>query len=1055
MAAPSDRRKIESILREPLTRHRLMLNSKLRAAQAEENPTPFTFEDLKAFMGAIRSADPNYQKETLNALEAVATGKAPQEPRFDTPETQLIWGASLAFLSANHDQMKTWLKPPAEGVALPQTELWKQVSTTDFAYGELLSHAHHIREALRDKDTKYGWGEPGTGFTFDRAKNLINVDFMQSMIVGFEHARADVYREIGHSLLSVTYPKRMKEVFKEMQPLMKKSRLAQAKKGPKLKPDEYKKLTMLSTEWQLRHMLFTAAEENVANRFVSNMGSQLLQDFGVSLNNTAVTHRGVGLTRLPNDGMSEELKRYMNLCNTVQLSFFANNALFDNTEAGWAKVGIDPSLVRKTATLNARPAGQKEDTDGINHPDFQHLRELAGGPKGLENLQPKQHERLFGWANLKNRVERADADRKEIIEEIWRDYAEDLIQKILKMANDQIDENLDKAQKDPKNQKDKKKQDGKDLDQNQDDQDGDDQDGDDGQDGQDGQEGDDGQEGQGQGKGKGKGKGKPQKGKKQRGKPQGEQDDADSDDADGDDADGQEGKDGQKKEGKDKDGKKGDKKGDKKEKGKKGEKGEDGEEQDGDGEDGEGQDADGEEQDGDSQGKQKGKGKEGKLGQDDEDTVPVEGAGDQPAPKGSTELPSDELDPNGEGKDADGEGQDADGEGQDADGEDADGEDADGDDGMTADELEKELDKRKQKGEEGDDADGQDGQDGQDGEGKGKPGKGKPGKPSKQAGHGDGKSLEELAKLDWTDYQKRIAELAGPITRVRKLFKDVQERQLQRKRAVSSSLEILPENGEVKDRFNVEAHRNLTIKRKTGDVEENDLKRFHSDQVKMVPTEVDIVIMIDGSGSMNGTALNSALQAAAIMFEAASGKDMKMNVYVGMWGDANPPMLITPGADRVEIGKQMARAQKGLNSGTDLAPAIKKVAKTIGEQRGKSGTLSGFTHVLIISDGDMFDPAPSTERIMTMFEYSDKITFDTAIIGRPGTSMETMAKKIKGHKNYQDVGVTLGSNPNEIPMAIVGLLLEKVKKTGSFVAIPNSQKRRAMNRAHNKMDRKP
>jgi hypothetical protein len=151
----------------------------------------------------------------------------------------------------------------------------------------------------------------------------------------------------------------------------------------------------------------------------------------------------------------------------------------------------------------------------------------------------------------------------------------------------------------------------------------------------------------------------------------------------------------------------------------------------------------------------------------------------------------------------------------------------------------------------------------------------------------------------------------------------------------------------------------------------------------------------------------------------------------------------------------MAKAQKGLNSGTDLAPAIKKVAKTIGEQRGKSGTLSGFTHVLIISDGDMFDAEKSKDRIMTMFEYSDKVTFDTAIIGRPGTSMESMAKGIKGHKNYQDVGVTLGSNPNEIPMAIVGMLLEKVKKTGSFVAIPNSQKRRMMNRANNKMDRKP
>lgn len=1020
MADPKDRRKIENILREPLTRHRLFLNAKLRAAQNPENPQPFTVDDLRDFMAKIPSSAEDYKKEAVNVIEAVTTGKAPQEPKFDTPEKQLIWGAALAYLTLNPEQMKTWTTPPAEDVKLPGTDLWKQVTGTEFAYSELLSHAHYIREALRDKDMRYAWGEPGSSFTYDRQKKTINIDFMQSLIVGFEHARADVNREIGHSMLSVTYPKRMREVYKEMAPLMKKSRLAQAKKGPQLKPEEYKKLRMLSAEWQLRHMMFAAAEENVANKFVSNLGQQVLQDFGVSLNNTAVTHRGVGLMRLPEDGMSDELRRYMNLCNTVQLSFFQNNGLFENTDDGWGKVGIDPNLVRKTGTLASRPDGQKDDTDGISHPDFEYLRELCGGPKGLENLQPKQHERLFGWANLANRVQRADEDRKAIIEEIWKLYGEDLIQQVLKQANDQIDQQLKEAQEKQQQQG----QDGQDQDQDGDEQDGQDQDG---------------QQGQGQGKGK-KGKGKKSK---QRGQPQGEQDD--SDDADGDEQDGQD------QDGQDQQGKKGDKqkkdKG-KKDKGQKGDKGEKGDEQgdeSGEGQEGDEQDADA---DGDQQGQ--GKGKEGELGADEDETVPVEGAGDMPAPDQANEVPADEVDPNGNGQD----GQDADGE--DADGQDADGEDADGDDGMTADELEKELEKQKQKGEDGEDADGQDadGDGDADGQKQGKNGKQK-GKSSKQAGHGDGRSLEELSKLDWTEYNKRVTELAGPISRVRKLFKGVQERQLQRKSTMSQSLDILPENGEVKDRFNQEAHKNLTIKKLTHQVEEGDLKRFHKDEVKMVPTEIDIVIMIDGSGSMNGTPLNSALQAAAIMFEAASGKDMKMNVYVGMWGDSDPPMLIFPGADRVEIGKQMAKAQKGLNSGTDLAPAIKKVAKTIGEQRGRSGTLSGFTHVLILSDGDMFDNGQAKEKIYTMFEYCDKVTVDVAIIGRKGTSMEQMANSIKGHKTFQDVGVTVGNDPNQMPMEIVGLLLEKVRKCGSFTAVPNSQKRRAMQKAHNKMDRKP
>jgi Mg-chelatase subunit ChlD len=1027
MSNNKDRRSFENILREPLTRHRLMLNSKLRAAQNPENEQPFTLEDLKKFMAGIRNATPEFQSETLNVLEAVQTGKAPQEPKFDTPETQLIWGAALAFLTLNPEQKTTW--PAPEGATpltaetpLAATGLWKQVTGTRTAYEELLSHAHHVREALRDKDTKYSWGDPGTGFTFNRQKNLINIDLMQSMIVGFEHARADVYREIGHSLLSTTYPKRMRELYRDMQPLLKKSRLAQMKKGPQLKPDEYKQLRMLSAEWQLRHMMFAAAEENVANRFVANIGQQVLQDYGVSLNNTAVTHRGVGLTRVPQKGVSDELKRYMNLCNAVQLSFFQNNNLFDNTDAGWNNVGVDPSLVRKTSTLAGRPDDQKDDADGIEHPDFKHLRELCGGPQGLENLQPKQHERLFGWANLASRVARADEDRKAIIEQIWREYGEDLLQRILEETNDQVDQQLKEAQE-------------KQQQQDQDGQDGDDgQEGDDGQD-QDGQDGQDGQEGGQPGKGKPKKGQKPQKKdkkKQDRGKPQGEQDDAD-DDADGEDADGQDGQKSNKK--------------DKNQKKDKGQKGEKGDEQDG--EPGEGDEQDGEDADG--------QGKEGQIGADDEDTVPVEGAGDMPAPDTPTEVPSDELEP-GDGQGQDGEGQDADGE--DADGQDADGEDADGDDGMTAEELEKELEKKEQEGQDGEDADGEDadGQDADgDGEGQGKPGKGKPkkGKPSKQAGHGKGKSLGDLAKEDWTDYNRRIAELASPITAVRKLFKSVQDKQMQRKRTMGQSLEILPENGEIKDRFNTEAHRNLIIKKRTGQVEEHDLKRFQKDEVSMVPTEIDIVIMIDGSGSMSGVPMNSALQAAAIMFEAASGKDMKMNVYVGLWGDDNPPIIIYPGADRIEIGKQMQRARNGLNSGTDFAPAVKKVAETIGNQRGKSGTLSGFTHVLIISDGDIFDAEKSKEKIQTMFTYSDKVTFDAAVISRPGTSMEQMAKSIKGHKPFQDVGVAVGNDPNKVPMEIVGLLLEKVRKTGSFVAIPNSQKRRAMKKAHNKMDRKP
>ena len=591
----NSRRKIENILREPLTRHRFSLNGKIREAQDTENEKPFTLQDLKAFLNGIRTGGEQFRQEALNAVEAVQAGRAPQKPQLDTPEKQLAWGAAFAYLKLNPDAMKSWTAPILTPVPLNQTDLWKQVTETKTAADEKLSHAHHVREALRSKDTKYGWGEPGSGFSYNRQKNIITIDLMQTLIVGFEHARADVFREIGHALLSVSYPKRMQAIFKDMRPLMQKEQKASAKKGPKLTPEEYKKLQALSTEWQLRHMMFNAAEENVANKFVANMGARMQQDHSVSINNTAVTHRAIGLTRLPPDkNASAELRRYMNLCNAVQLSFFQNNDLFENTEDGWARVGVDTNLVRKTATLESRPDPAKDDQDGISHVDFQYLRALCGGPKGLENLQPQQHERLYSNDNLAGPIARNDAARKAIIEKIWALYAEDLIQKILKQANDQVEQKMQEA-------KEKQEQDGEE---------------------QDSPEGDDGQEGQ-----EGQSGGKPQKGKKgKKGKPQRGQQQGDPQDAEDMDENS--------------------------------ESPEEGEEQSAEeqaGEEQEGEEAD-----------QKSEGAEGKLGADDEETVPVEGVGDMPKSKNSTEAPSDEVDPDadpaGEGKDADGEGEDADGD---------------------------------------------------------------------------------------------------------------------------------------------------------------------------------------------------------------------------------------------------------------------------------------------------------------------------------------------------------------------------------------------------------
>lgn len=995
----AERKKLQNILREPLTRRRLFLAAKLNAARNPANQQPFTLDEFKEFISAIPDTHNMMAKEIEKAMEVVKRGKTSENPDLGNPSSQLLWGATLAWLSLNPAVVQGWGEPPEKPDAKPKpvsitgTEIWKQLTHNPVAAEEKLTHGKQIRETLRSKNTKYDWSAPGTGTQYDRDKDVIHFDLMQNLISGFEHARADIHRQIGFALIVTNYTPRMADVAREMAPLMQKAQRASAKKGPKLGQDEYKKLRLLSTEWQLRNMLFMAAEGNPVNRYAANLSYQFkfMQDIGVSVNNAAVTTRGTGLVSpiMGNDEMPDELKRYMNLCHTVELSFFQNNKLFENTDAAWRQAGVLPELVRTNDTLKKSPG----DTRGIDHPDFQHLRELCGGQEGLENQQVNGFERMFG--NFMGRIASRDAKRKEIIAEIETKYTDHLLQKLLEQANDQVEQELEQSKQN-------------------DQQDGQEQDGEE----QDGQE-QDGQQGQGQGKSKGK----PKKGQKsQGGGGQGGGEPGESGEGDDDSGEQQKGQKGQK----------------------------DQQQKDADGNDsGDGKEGK------DGKDKKKGKGA-GDIGKDEDKNVPVEGAGDMPGVQKSAETPEEQAKP---GKDADGD--ENDGDGKDGDGQDGDGNDADGDDGdsaQTLEEMMKEQAERAAQEQEENDADGDDA-DGQSQDG-GK--QGKKGSKSKQpggrkAGHGGGRSLGDLAKEDWTQYDKRVAELREPIGRARKLFKEIQKRQLQPKKAVSRQLEILPENGEVMERFNIEAHRNLIVKKATREVEEHDLKRFHTDERIMVPTEVDIVILIDGSGSMVPSPLDSAMQAGAILFEAANAKDMKMNVYVGLWGNEDPPILIQPGDTPTKIGQTMQAYRRGLNSGTDLAPAIRNTAKVIGEQRGRAGTLSGFTHILVISDGDIGDAEAAIKVIDTMFTHSDKTTVDTAVISNLGreTEMERMANnasKKMARKDYHVVGTVREIDANRVPDSILGLLVDKIRKCGSFKAVPNTEKRRAMKKAHDKMN---
>jgi len=145
MNGSKDRRKIENIIREPLTTHRFWLNGKLRAADDPENPQAFTLDEFKKFIDELPVKNATSQLEAVKVMTAVQTGVISQPPVFNTPETQLIWGAALAFLKVNPEQMSSWATPLPPETQLSQTALWKQIVDTRGAKRITVACASHSR----------------------------------------------------------------------------------------------------------------------------------------------------------------------------------------------------------------------------------------------------------------------------------------------------------------------------------------------------------------------------------------------------------------------------------------------------------------------------------------------------------------------------------------------------------------------------------------------------------------------------------------------------------------------------------------------------------------------------------------------------------------------------------------------------------------------------------------------------------------------------------------------------------------------------------------------
>ncbi|MDE1153980.1 MAG: hypothetical protein PW788_15725 [Micavibrio sp.] len=663
---------------------------------------------------------------------------------------------------------------------------------------------------------------------------------------------------------------------------------------------------------------------------------------------------------------------------------------------------------------------------GVDEP-VQTLIEQAAHARGIRNLQPKPSDRMLvhdPYATLKDSyratVDSTSAERGRLMEHIWDVFLKPYADVLLKKKEEDFDKKMDQKQKQQQQQKNQQQQ-------NQQNQQG--QKGEQGEQ-QKGEQGDQQQSGGGEGE-SGEGGGESE---------------GDDNDGDGQEQDGQQG-------------------------GKKGQKSKQ-------------KSGGGDEQDDDQQG---GGGGDPEMDLDDDLENDIGDMAENPGEKRDKENGTGEG--QGQGKDKDGDKNEkskSGGKGQDGEDKPENGEDGDGE------------------GEGGEKGDKND-QDGPESEGKGGPGwdqdpNQKPKDPKKvgdmknknvvdedltedqkeqmkqnaknmadakqgdlesnNAGNQSGLDLGKLAKGDWRDFNLRVQELSPVINRVAESFKKIRQEQRRTILQQAKTHEFMAEDGDVQSRLDKDKLLETKFKQASKQkMNIDDFKKMQEDKTATAESTIEMFIMIDGSGSMpsfqlgNGTtAMEVALQTAVINYMAC--RKAGIDAYILMWGDAEPRIIATPDTPLKVVGERLESFRKGINSGTDLAPAVVSSVETMSKHVNKNGTVSGSSHMLVLSDGDIGDYAKSVEKLSIFGKFAKNMSLDVAVLRPSGnnseTQMERAIKTVMNNSGNRIVGLLRGNDAQKVPLDLAHMMLRRVRAI-RVKSEPDKEKRRRLKILHKKL----
>jgi hypothetical protein len=301
--------------------------------------------------------------------------------------------------------------------------------------------------------------------------------------------------------------------------------------------------------------------------------------------------------------------------------------------------------------------------------------------------------------------------------------------------------------------------------------------------------------------------------------------------------------------------------------------------------------------------------------------------------------------------------------------------------------------------------------------------------------------LDQLAKGNWEDFNRRVA-LHGPVialmARALEKLKDAQLRLILR---ISKKNQLIPPGGDLRrfDQKRMQALIERISKQEKFDKEH--LYLFKKDDRISAVTRPTRIILIDGSRSMTFGSqplpMDKAIQEAVIDYMAS--KLAGYDTFITMFGPLNPILLAEPGDHPMEIGKRIEKVHGGLNTMTYLAPSLMQVIEKVAYRKKFEESFVGFTNFVIYTDGDIDDLKASRELIEQIFAHCPKSTFDFVMItDKHATPMDVLIRTIRVNNPIHEIGMVRSTASRHYPLALTATmkLTSRIATTRSGFADP-------------------